>query len=379
MKKACFLGMTLILAGCSTAGTSDISLDKESDIPSDKEDKIIETRPVIDISSESLTDFENLFASSSSVLSLVPAGDGDKMYQLGTAVKYCDPSFTSQFSYYCSVSDCKHINETCSAYIGYADKFIAYKDLWYYDRKNDSGQYEIICHNPDTNERNVIATCGEGTVNSMIASHNSLYVEIGALQDGMNEIQAIDLTSFEKKTILEDYMISFVGTNGNKAVIVRSEIQDKDHKVIDELRIYDLNEMSYVSILDSEQVLQYPNNFAQMINGNELVYLDSKAIYILDLNTMEDSKIYMSDSIGEACFFGNKVCFWENKGNEVITYMMNKDGSDKYAYPEWFETNSLKFSAKYLTEHGQIIFSNKDGWISEKDLLNGNLDQIMNA
>lgn len=377
MKKTCLVFMSFILAGCSTSGTADISQNKKSDITSVKEDKITEDRPVFDTSSEPLTDYENLIAASSSVLSLFPAGDGDKIYQLGTAVKYCDPSDSSQFTYYCSDSNCKHIDETCSAYIGYAEKFIAYKGLWYYDLKNDTGQYVIICHNPETNERNVIATYEEGTVNSMIVSHNSLYVGIGALQDGMNEIQSIDLTSFEKQTILEDNMISFAGTDGNKAVIVHSEIRGKDNIAIDDLRIYDLKDMSYVSVLKSDQGLIYPDAYYHMINGNELIYSDSKSIHILDLNTMEDNKIYTSDSVSEAWFFGNKVCFLENKGNETIAYMMNKDGSDKYAYPEWFENNSLKFSTKYLTEHGQIIYSNKDEWISEKDLLNGNLEHII--
>lgn len=379
MKKTCLLFMTWILAGCTTAGTAGISPNKESDISSSKEDKIMVKRPVIDISSESLTDFENLFAASSSVLSLFPAGDGDKIYQLGTAVKYCDPSVSSLFSYYCSDSNCKHIDETCPAYIGDAEKFIAYKGLWYYDLKNDAGKYEIICHNPDTNERNVIATYEEGTVNSMIASHHSLYVEIVSLQNGMGELQKIDLTTLEKKTILEDYMISFAGTNGNKAVVVHSEIQGKDNiKAINELRIYDLNDTSYVSVLSSDQGLKYPNSYSQMIKGNEVIYSDSKTIHILNLNTMEDNKIYTSDSVGVSWFFGNKVCFLENKDNEVLAYMMSNDGSDKYAYPEWFENNSLNFSAKYLTEHGQIIFSNKDGWISENDFLNGNINQIIN-
>lgn len=193
----------------------------------------------------------------------------------------------------------------------------------------------------------------------------------------MNEIQSIDLTSFEKQTILEDNMISFAGTDGNKAVIVHSEIRGKDNIAIDDLRIYDLKDMSYVSVLKSDQGLIYPDAYYHMINGNELIYSDSKSIQILDLNTMEDNKIYTSDSVSEAWFFGNKVCFLENKGNETIAYMMNKDGSDKYAYPEWFENNSLKFSTKYLTEHGQIIYSNKDEWISEKDLLNGNLEHII--
>ena len=175
MKKTCLVFMSFILAGCSTSGTADISQNKKSDITSVKEDKITEDRPVFDTSSEPLTDYENLIAASSSVLSLFPAGDGDKIYQLGTAVKYCDPSDSSQFTYYCSDSNCKHIDETCSAYIGYAEKFIAYKGLWYYDLKNDTGQYVIICHNPETNERNVIATYEEGTVNSMIVSHNFLH------------------------------------------------------------------------------------------------------------------------------------------------------------------------------------------------------------
>ena len=84
----------------------------------------------------------------------------------------------------------------------------------------------------------------------------------------MNEIQSIDLTSFEKQTILEDNMISFAGTDGNKAVIVHSEIRGKDNISIDDLRIYDLKDMSYVSVLKSDQGLIYPDAYYHMINGN---------------------------------------------------------------------------------------------------------------
>ena len=395
MTKICVLFMSFILAGCSTSGTADISQDKEFDITSVKEDKITEDRPVFDTSSEPLTDFENLSFSFVDFCNFFPFGEGDKLLSPGTAVQYCDPSVSDQFTYYCFEPGCKHMDNTCHAYIGNAEGFIAYKGLWYYDRKKDNGQYEIVCHNPDTNERKVIASYERSDngniweyINTMMVSHDVLYVTVtrmstaeGSLDtEQTGRIDAIDLKDYSRKVVVDDNNCSYFGGNGERAVIEYAEPRsgiDGSVNQYFELRIYNLDGSGYQLIADSDHGFYSYTDMYQLVNGDDVVYINENEVHLLNLHTMEDKTIYSSSKkLVGTWFFGDKISFLEKTDNGSSCYMTDMEGKNKLEYPELMDTdnNVLKVSYRYLTEHGQI---GNSSWISEEDYLNCNFDHMI--
>lgn len=345
--------------------------------------------------SEQLTDFDNLPLSSLSLREFVPFGKGDKLLFPGTAVQYCDPSVSDQFTYYCFEPGCKHMDNTCHAYIGNAEGFISYKGLWYYDRKKDNNQYEIICHNPDTNERKVIASYERSDnsniweyINTMMVSHDFLYVTVtrmstadGSLDSEVtSRIEAIDLEDYSRKVVVADNNCSFFGGNGEKAVVEYSEPRSGiDGSVTQyfELRIYNLDGSGYQLISDSDHGFYEYSDMYQLVNGNNVVYIKQNEVHLLNLHTMEDKLVYSSmNKLVRTWFFGNLINFIEETDNKDSVFMIDMEGKNKKEYPGLMDTenNVLKVSYTYLTEHGQIANSS---WISEKDYLNCNFDHMI--
>lgn len=375
---ACSSSKTLSVTDCSSNNKSDTVLKENSTY-----------------SSEPLTDFENISFALTSSSQLVPFGEGDKLLYPGTAVQYCDPSVSDQFTYYCFEPGCKHMDNTCHAYIGNAEGFISHNGLWYYDRKKDNNQYEIICHNPDTNERKVIASYERSDngkiweyINTMMISHNFLYVTVtrkstaeGSLDSEVtSRIESIDLEDYSRKVVVDDNDCSFFGGNGEKAVVEYSEPRSGiDGSVTQyfELRIYNLDGSGYQLISDSDHGFYEYSDMYQLVNGNNVVYIKQNEVHLLNLHTMEDKAVYSSrNKVVRTWFFGNLISFVEETDNGFSCFMMDKDGKNKKEYPGLMDTenNVLKVSYTYLTEHGQIANSS---WISEKDYLNCNFDHMI--
>ncbi len=119
MKKNIYILLSsLVLSGC---GATKVSTPKQINQSS----KNNESNSVNIPSSElALTDFSNMHAAFTDDGSIVPSGEGNGLLALGTAVQYCDPSISSQFTYYCFETGCKHTDYTCHCYIGNALQFI---------------------------------------------------------------------------------------------------------------------------------------------------------------------------------------------------------------------------------------------------------------
>lgn len=388
MKKYLIILISFLTACSSSKGVSFTvsSSNKKSDIVSHGDSNY---------SSETLTNFENISFAFTSSRQLVPFGEGDKLLYPGTAVEYCDPSVSDQFTYYCFEPGCKHMDNTCHAYIGNTEGFISYKGLWYYDRKKDNNQYEIICHNPDTNERKVIASYERSdngniweSINTMMISHDFLYVTVTRMstaEDSFNSevtsrIEAIDLKDYSRKTIVDDNNFSFFGGNGERAVIEyaapRSGIDGSVNPYF-ELRIYNLDGSGYQLISDSDHGFYEYSDMYQLVNEDNVVYINQDEVHLLNLHTMEDKAVYSAkNKVVRTWFFGNLISFVEETDNGFSCFMMDKDGKNKKEYPGLMDTenNVLKVSYTYLTEHGQIANSS---WISEKDYLNCNFDHMI--
>ena len=96
MKKTIYILLSsLLLSGCGATKVSTTKQDNQSS-------KNNESNSVNIPSSElALTDFSNMHAAFTDDGAIVPSGEGDGLLALGTAVQYCDPSISSQFTYYC--------------------------------------------------------------------------------------------------------------------------------------------------------------------------------------------------------------------------------------------------------------------------------------
>lgn len=408
MNKYLFLlTSSLILCGCSAAPISAVQTGSPSASPQISSDKH-RTIDDISLSETPLTDFENQSAANTNDGSIVPSGSGDGLLKLGTAVRYCDPDVADQFAYYCFEPGCKHTDPTCHSYIGNAQSFIAYEGIWYYTRQNDSDQFEIVCHNPVTNERKVIAQYERSddghiweVIGSMIVSHGLLYVSIQRFEtaeDTMQQtsssyIDTIDLQTFERKRLenCNDHD-GFICGNGEKAVIVHTEprtaVNDSEY-VYSELDILDLTSGQRVKITDTDQGYYNFSDPYQLSNQDKLVYIESNNIHLLDLGTMENQVIYSSqNTLSRAWFFGNHVRFLEKEkdGSYLVESMIDLDGNNRQDYPELIdnEENVIKFGYQYLTEHGQIgtVMQGNNlisGWISEENYLRCDLNQIVSA
>lgn len=381
---------TILLISFLTACSSSNSLSFGNSSSNKKSDTVSKGNSTY--SSDPLTDFENISFAFTSSRQLVPFGEGDKLLYPGTAVEYCDPSVSDHFTYYCFEPGCKHMDNTCHAYIGNAEGFISYKGLWYYDRKKDNNQFEIICHNPDTNERKVIASYERSDngnvweyINTMMISHDFLYVTVTRMSTANNSldsevtsrIEKINLKDYSHKTIVDENNCSYFGGNGEKAVVEYSEPRsgiDGSVNQYFELRIYNMDGSGYQLIADSDHGFYEYSDMYQLVNGNNVVYIKQNEVHLLNLHTMEDKVVYSSmNKLVRTWFFGNMICFLEETDNVDSVFMVDMDGNNKKEYPGLMDTENsvLKVSYTYLTEHGQIANSS---WISEKDYLNCNFD-----
>ncbi len=144
-----------------------------------------------------------------------------------------------------------------------------------------------------------------------------------------------------------------------------------------------------MKITDSDQGYFNFSDLYQLSNQDELVYIESNNIHLLDLGTMENQVIYSSPKIlSRAWFFGNHVRFLEKEtdGSSLVESMIDLDGNNRQDYPELIdnEENVMKFGYQYLTEHGQIgrVMQGNNlisGWISEENYLRCDLDQVVSA
>lgn len=404
-KYVAFLASLVFLSGCHAVPASSFPASSTSSSPQiQSESHVIDD---ISLSDTPLTDFENLYAANVSSGSIVPSGSGDGLLKLGTAVLYCDPDVSGQFAYYCFEPGCRHNDPSCHSYIGNAGYFIASNGLWYYSRQNGQDQFEIVCHNPESNERKVIAQYEHSddgriweVIENMILSHGCLYVMVQRFEtaeDTMQQtsstyIDAVNLQTYERQ-ILDNCndQDSFLCGNGKKAVIIHHEPRTSvngDDYVYTELSLLDFLSEERVTVADSDHSLSVSDPF-QLMNQNTFVYLASNQIHLLDLETMDDRMIYSSDKeLVRAWLFGSHVRFLEKEadGSALVESMIDFDGNNRQDYPQLIDSGKMimKFGYQYLTEHGQIgsFFLNDQqvyGWISEENYLRCDLNQIVSA
>lgn len=410
MKKTLSLCLAILLSGCTNSMVSEISSASHSSVQKFSSIQFSDTQFKGELSKESLTDFDNLVADSLSFNSLVSAGKGDSFFRLGTAIQYCDPAVSDRFTYYCFENGCKHTDTTCHAYVGNAEQFIAWKGLWYYSRINPDGEYELVRHNPDTNEREILVTYEKAddgslweSISSFFVSHNVLYVTVtqnitdpdSLEQTVSGYIDTIDLNTLSRKKLSDcNDKDQFLGGNGKKAVICHVEYHQTVNGQMNpytELRIMDLATGQKELIADTDHGFSPYTDLFQLVNRDEAVYIRSNEIHILNLGSMEDRTIYHTDrKISCACFFGNRIRFLEKTENEsdLSEKIISLDGTDLCDFPKMIYTYDsgdqvTRLAPRYLTEHGQIGFiqddsgTNRYGWISEKDYLNCDLNKAI--
>lgn len=410
MKKTLSLCFAILLSGCTNSMVSEISSASHSSVQKPFSIQSSDTQFKGELSKESLTDFDNLTSAFCNFNSIVPTGKGDSFFRLGTAIQYCDPSVSDRFTYYCFENGCKHTDTTCHAYIGNAEQFIAWEGVWYYSRINRDGEYELVRHNPDTNEREVLVTYekkDDGSlweyISSFFVSHNVLYIQVtqnitdpDSLEQSVSGyIDTIDISTLSQRKLSDcNDKDSFFGGNGKKAVICHVEYHQTVNGQMNpytELRIMDLASGESELIADTDHGFSSYFDLFQLVHHNELVYLRSDEIHILNLESMEDRTIYHSDrKISCAWFFGNRIRFLEKTESEsdLSEKMISLDGTELCDFPKMVYTYDsgeqvTRLAPRYLTEHGQIGFiqddsgTNRYGWISEKDYLNCDLDKAV--
>ncbi len=405
MKKTIYILLSsLLLSGCGATKVSTTKQDNQSS-------KNNESNSVNIPSSElALTDFSNMHAAFTDDGAIVPSGEGDGLLALGTAVQYCDPSISSQFTYYCFETGCKHTDYTCHCYIGNALQFITWHGQWYYIRKNAYDAFELIQHNPESNDRKILLSyerSNDGSVyefiNSMFLSNGVLYISFTHFETDSDTLQTessgyidtIDLETCEHTQLFDlNEDDNFFGGNGKNAAIVHSQTKESVNGEIipyHELNVLNLESGELIKITDSDSGFNVFSDMYQLINKDTLVYIESDTIHILDLSSLDNSIIYKSDkTILSAWFFGNKVRFLEKAvdGSSLEENMIDSDGNNKINFPSMIDSDRqvTKFAPVYLTEHGEIgrySDSTSDalitGWISESNYLNGNFKQIVNV
>lgn len=396
------LSAVLLLSGCFSS-THNVSVTDRTD------SQIIEhqdqdTSSLFKASGSSLWDGENISASFVSFSSLMPTGQKDAFWKIGTSVQYCDPSISDTFMYYCFNTGCLHNDLSCNCYIGNADLFLSYRGYWYYDRINSSNAYELICHDPSSNNRKIIAEYemrDDGSVSERItgmsASYGKLYVNINrqeydletGKQMSTGYYDVIDLKDGSHQIILEnDGDISLFGVYQNKAVILKNEMNASVNGQLsrnDTLLIYDLQSEESVYITDTDNGFRCFSDSYQLIDHENLVYINGQKIHILNLENMDDQAVYTSDGIiSRAWFFGRNIRLIEKDDTGKHLSMISADGTLKEQYPSLLdEAGIMVMGYSYSTEHGQIgSISNgnghlKDVWISEQDLLESRIDHVI--
>ncbi|MGM9941082.1 MAG: hypothetical protein ACI32N_03735 [Bulleidia sp.] len=399
------LSCFLILTGCTSVSkpvSDSVSVDDPIRIP-DTEDTF---QPVFTVSDTPLRDGENISASFVNGNGFIPYGEGDGFVQTGTAIRYCNPQISDTFAYYCSRSGCHHTDQTCNCYIGSAELFLAYRDRWYYDRINQSGEAEIVEHDPSNNTRNVIGryeTEADGSVEervqSMLASEGKLYVTIERHEWNSETgeevttyyVDVIHPDEMKRDTILKnDGDLSLFGVRGNRAVVVRASFEESVNGQPDpqyELRIYDINTGNHDVITDTEDGFRSFSDHYQLMNHDDLVYVRNQEIHVLNLTDMTDTIVYTaSKKVIRAWFFGSNIFFLQKDENSTEWLMISPDGSMVDDYSSLLNENQvMRLGYSYLTDHGQIgryLDENgnlKNVWISEDDLLHCRLENMIGA
>ena len=114
---------------------------------------------------------------------MVPSGTGDGLLYVTTTVSSINPPDQTEPVLLCAQAGCTHSDETCKAYIGNADYFLSYHDVWYYTVSESDNRLTLHSYDYKNGKRSVLHTW-EGSeqdsiaVDNMLADHNRLYVSL---------------------------------------------------------------------------------------------------------------------------------------------------------------------------------------------------------
>lgn len=335
------------------------------------------------------------------------SGTGNGILYVNTTVSSMNPPDQTEPVLLCAQAGCTHSDETCKAYIGNADYFLSYHNVWYYTVSESDNRLTLHSYDYKNGKRSVLHTW-EGSeqdsiaVDNMLADHNRLYVSLYTASYspeentyyGKSKTDCIDLDQNTCVTVLESdekekmfeychngkVLYTYTYLNGELPDYVewieqgRSEEEYSellDRIFTSELRILD-TETSTDSLLGSGIATTGIKQFEK----EKFAWHDGKTVYVYDIEKQNVVSLDVEGIAGVRIFDGNVIYTTRAEDGTFRVYAAGTDllhegkriGSED-------SSDRVPFSIKYETGNGFFgIYNDALCWIKKTDYYQGRFE-----
>ena len=335
------------------------------------------------------------------------SGTGDGILYVNTTVSSMNPPDQTEPVLLCAQAGCTHSDETCKAYIGNADYFLSYHNVWYYTVSESNNRLTLHSYDYKNGKRSVLHTW-EGSeqdsiaVDNMLADHNRLYVSLYTASYspeentyyGKSKTDCIDLDQNTCVTVLESdekekvfeychngkVLYTYTYLNGELPDYVEWIEQGKSEEEYSELldRIF----TSELRILDTETSTDsllgsgIATTGIKQFEKEKFAWHDGKTVYVYDIEKQNVVSLDVEGIAGVRIFDGNVIYTTRAEDGTFKVYAAGTDllqegkriGSED-------SSDRVSFSIKYETENGFFgIYNDAFYWIRKADFYSGRFE-----
>ena len=342
---------------------------------------------------------------------ILPGNNGDTLYRIhNQTISYLDIESPEQDILLCSQTGCEHKDESCAAYIGNAEYFLAYKNIWYTLVQESDTSVILKSYDYANNTRKEIAVYqtdpgSDLEVNSICADHDFLYVSLREFTESEDRNEIIvkdytvktDLSGKNSEIVLGPHNPSgqFIGCH--KDLMIYEDVRLKESAVdldtwisegknaeeypdyIDAMTIHELHRKD-LSAGEDICICDYPGNTSvYSVNERYFVYNDTKHVYIYNFETGETLQTADDRIINTELFDGHVFYITRKEDNSVNLYSFPLNSINSVScLTENSSSPVVPFSLIFETETGFFGLSDSSFcWIRKDDFYCSQYDKAI--
>ena len=332
------------------------------------------------------------------------SGNGDGILYVTSTVSSINPPDQTEPVLLCAQAGCTHSDETCKAYIGNADYFLSYHDVWYYTVSESNDRLTLHSYDFKNGKRSVLHTW-EGSeqdtiaVDHMLADHNRLYVSLYTVNYspeentcyGKSKTDCIDLNQNTCLTVLESdekekefeychngkILYTYTYLNGELPDYSEWIGQGKTEEAYSDLADSMLcTELHVLDTASSEDIVLGTDIAFPGVNAYEddqFVWHGSDRLYQYDIDPGTTESREVPGIIHSEIFDSHILFITRSSDEQTRLYVTDIDDMKQVKEIESVDINApITFSIYFETENGFFgIYNDAFYWIKKADYYQG--------